>query len=254
MDVEGRRMKTNLSIAALGILGNATSIGSFIALVQLPSNTQTVFIVLFSIGYISTLLMGFVASMAKGRSLVWGLLCSLPLGWIFLLALENRATKHPAALEALRYASGRLILLVMLTVIFVVIISLLFLGGQWISKEYKDWSEQRATQQRNEARLQERARLDSYVSRYSPDQVIYIVQAKYPVGYKRESTGQISQTPTSISAAYIDAMVWKVDISSPVGYHLERFGSYVWARTVYFYEGDGSLYTGYNSYNRTLTR
>ncbi|MDP2729044.1 MAG: hypothetical protein Q8O55_00965 [Dehalococcoidales bacterium] len=62
------------------------------------------------------------------------------------------------------------------------------------------------------------------------------------------------QTPTSITATYIDTAVWEVTIKAPPLYYLERPLSGVSSKTLYFYETDGSLYKTYDRYTKTLTR
>ncbi len=93
-----------------------------------------------------------------------------------------------------------------------------------------------------------------YTPKYTADQVIVIAQAKYPTGFKQEIIGEDTQgvfrhqtvtTPTSISVKYIGGSkaAWEVKISLPFGY---RYSDYTYGtKTLYFYEGDGSLRTTY---------
>ena len=101
-----------------------------------------------------------------------------------------------------------------------------------------------------------------YVPRYTADQVVYIVSAKYPVAYKRHFTENpltgvsqtiMDQSPTSITASYIDTAVWKVVVDAPQG-HFLSYATLEKSKTLYFYESDAGLYTGYNGTNKTLSR
>ena len=87
-----------------------------------------------------------------------------------------------------------------------------------------------------------------YTSRYTANQVIYIAQAQYPTAYGASS----KQTPPIISAVYIDTAIWRVDITCPCHYYLERPYSGISTKTLYFYETDGSLYSKYDSDNKVL--
>jgi hypothetical protein len=91
-----------------------------------------------------------------------------------------------------------------------------------------------------------------YVQKYTADRVIYIVQSQYPVAYTRISSFS-PQTPTSVTAVYIDKAVWKVQISCPQGYWLGAWNSGVSSKTLYFYEADGSLWNNYSYSTKALS-
>ncbi len=101
----------------------------------------------------------------------------------------------------------------------------------------------------------------TYTPKYTTDRAIYIAQSQYPVAFQRQSLGrdasgisryQTIQTPTIITATYIDTAVWKVVITCPDRYYLVQYNSGISSKTLYFYEGDSKLYNSYNSYNKTL--
>jgi hypothetical protein len=82
----------------------------------------------------------------------------------------------------------------------------------------------------------------AFITNYTADQVIKIAQAKYPMAYGIDS----KQTPTIISAVYIDTAIWRVDITCPRYYYLERPNSGILTKTLYFYETDSCLYQKYD--------
>lgn len=74
--------------------------------------------------------------------------------------------------------------------------------------------------------------------KYSPDQVIYIVQAQYPVSWSRMG-GQYRETPSIITVSYSGSGVWDVTVSAPTGFMHKDWTSR--AKILHFYEEDGSL-------------
>jgi hypothetical protein len=91
----------------------------------------------------------------------------------------------------------------------------------------------------------------TYTPKYTADKVIYIAQAKYPIAYKGNNLNS-TQAPTSITAIYIDAAVWKVNITCPYQYQIGQLNSGISALTLYFYEGDGSFHNNYDNAKKTL--
>jgi hypothetical protein len=85
------------------------------------------------------------------------------------------------------------------------------------------------------------------VPQYKADQVIYVVQAKYPDCTRKTST-QTLQANTMVSVTYAGNKVWKAIVTCPTGYSILGYPT-----VVYFYETNGSLWRGYNSETHTLS-
>ena len=86
------------------------------------------------------------------------------------------------------------------------------------------------------------------IPQYSADQVVYIVQAKYPDCVRYSS--QTIRTNTSVNVTYIGNRVWKSTITCPTGgYNINGFKGLI----VYFYETNGSLWGGYDPTTKTLS-